>query len=63
MAKLKNEPISKSDILEYLESSSDFAFEVSVLKKLVALGFVCEHSGTYEDPVTGKTRELGIYAL
>ena len=62
MAKLKNVPINKDDILEYLELSSDFAFEVSVLRKLVSLGFVCEHAGTYEDPITRKTREFDIRA-
>lgn len=62
MAKLKNEPINKDDILEYLQESSDFAFEVSVLRSLVSLGFSCEHAGTYEDPITKKTREFDIRA-
>lgn len=62
MAKLKDEPIDKNDILEYLQESSDFAFEVSVLKNLVSLGFSCEHAGTYEDPITKKTREFDIRA-
>lgn len=62
MAKLKDDPITKEDIAEYLQDSSDFAFEVLVLRKLTSLGFSCEHAGTYEDPVTKKTREFDIRA-
>ncbi len=62
MVKLRNEAINKEDILEYLQESSDFAFEVSVLRRLVSLGFSCEHAGTYEDPITKKTREFDIRA-
>lgn len=62
MAKLRDKPINKEDILEYLKESSDFAFEISVLRKLVSLGFSCEHAGTYEDPITKKTREFDIRA-
>lgn len=60
--KLKNDPITKDDIAEYLQESSDFAFEVLVLRKLTSLGFTCEHAGTYEDPITKKTREFDIRA-
>lgn len=45
-----------------MKESSDFAFEVSVLRQLIALGFACEHAGTYEDPITKKTREYDIRA-
>lgn len=62
MAKLNVEPITKSDISEYLEKSSDFSFEIKVLKTLTSLGFTCEHAGTYEDPITKKTREFDIRA-
>lgn len=62
MAKLKDDPITKEDITEYLEEYSDFSFEVSVLRKLTLLGFSCEHAGTYEDPITKKTREFDIRA-
>lgn len=62
MAKLKNDPITKEDITEYLEEYSDFSFEISVLRKLTLLGFSCEHAGTYEDPITKKTREFDIRA-
>lgn len=62
MAKLKSDPITKDDILEYLNEYSDFTFEVSVLRKLNSFGFSCEHAGTYEDPITKKTREFDIRA-
>lgn len=62
MAKLKNIEISASDINEYLDSYSDFSFEVKTQKELVNLGFQCQHGGTYEDPITGKSREFDIRA-
>ena len=62
MAKLKDIAITENDIHEYLQQYSDFAFEVKVLQKLNSLGFECQHAGTYEDPVTGKTREFDIRA-
>jgi len=59
---LIDQRIEKDDIEEYLNSYSDFSFEVKVLKTLTSLGFDCEHSGTYEDPITKKTREFDIRA-
>jgi hypothetical protein len=63
MAKLKPDPIQKSDLVEYLESYSDFSFELSVLKMLRENGLQCKHSGLYEDPVTGKSRQFDIRAI
>ena len=63
MAKLKNEPIVKLDMLEYLTSYSDFSFELTVLKMLRELELECEHGGHYEDPVTNKSREFDIRAI
>lgn len=63
MAKLKNIPIVKSDMLEYLTSYSDFSFELTVLKMLRELEIDCEHGGHYEDPVTNKSREFDIRAI
>ena len=62
MPKLADKKIQKSDIEEHLKNYSDFSFEIKVLQKLSSLGFSCEHSGTYEDPVTKKTREFDIRA-
>jgi len=65
MAKPKpaNQAIKLEDLKEYLASDSDFGFEMSVLRELRAMHLKCEHSGHYEDPVTGKLREFDIRAL
>ncbi len=63
MGKLSSDPITQSDIKKYLSNYSDFSFEIQVLKKLADLGLECSHGGTYEDPVTGKSREYDIRAL
>ncbi|MFC1751425.1 hypothetical protein ACFL2V_21845 [Pseudomonadota bacterium] len=60
--KLNDNPIEKEDIEEYLRGYSDFAFEIKVMNKLSSLGFVTEHAGTYEDPISRKTREFDIRA-
>lgn len=62
MAKLSSAPVGPSELLEYLNSVSDFSFELSVLKMLRTLGVNCEHGGHYEDPVTNKSREFDIRA-
>jgi len=63
MSKLSSDPITQADIKKYLSNYSDFSFEIRVLRELVNLGFECSHGGTYEDPVTGKSREFDIRAL
>jgi hypothetical protein len=63
MAKLSDNPITQTDIKEYLSNYSDFSFELRVLKEFVDSGFNCEHGGTYKDPVTSKSREYDIRAL
>lgn len=62
MAKLKSDQIFQADLLEYLNSYSDFSFELAVLKMLREHGLECEHGGHYEDPVTSKSREFDIRA-
>jgi hypothetical protein len=62
MAKLGNKPIVRADLLEYLNSYSDFSFELAVLKMLREHDIECEHGGHYEDPVTNKSREFDIRA-
>lgn len=64
MAKqLEDIPITSSDLTEYLDSQSDFNFELRVLKMLRESGIDCEHGGHYEDPVTKKSREFDIRAI
>lgn len=63
MSKLLHDPITHTDIEEYLANYADFTFELRVLKELTGLNLQCQHGGTYDDPVTGKSREFDIRAL
>lgn len=63
MANLLDNPITESDLEEYLNGYSDFSFELQVLNKFIGFGFTCNHSGTYDDPITNKSREFDIRAL
>jgi len=62
MAKLKSDPIEKSDLIDFLDNHSDFSFELEVLNALINKGFSCEHGGSYTDRTTGKNREFDIRA-
>lgn len=62
MPKLKTDPIQASDLLEFLESESDFAFEVQVFNEVRRLKWFTSHSGTYDDPATNKPRQFDIRA-
>jgi hypothetical protein len=62
MAKLKRDPINARDLEDFVANNSDFDFEMKVLAKLRSLDFECEHSGTYQDPVTHKARQFDIRA-
>lgn len=44
MAKLKSDPITKADFLDFLDGHSDFGFEVKTLNALTRLGFDCGHA-------------------
>lgn len=63
MSKLRSDPIIQADIEDYLNDYADFSFELQVLKELTDLGLQCSHNGTYDDPITGKSREFDIRAL
>jgi hypothetical protein len=63
MRKPKDDPITAQDLADFIDSNSDFAFEMRVLAQLRALGFECSHSGTYRDPVTDKIRQFDIRAI
>lgn len=62
MKKLKPDFIRQPDLIEYLDSHSDFSFEIKTLNALINLGFTCDHGGTYEDPATQIPREYDIRA-
>ncbi|QDV40878.1 hypothetical protein Enr13x_07140 [Stieleria neptunia] len=63
MAKLQNTTVSDADIREFADSASDFGFELRILSTLKGLSIDCEHSGTYDDPVTQRPRQFDIRAL
>jgi len=52
VTKLQDVQIGEAELLEYLNTSSDFAFELRCLERLAKLGFDCQHGGSYTDPVT-----------
>lgn len=62
MAKLKTESVTAVDLQEYLDTTSDFVFEMNILNKLGKAGWECSHGGSYKDPVTGKSRQFDIRA-
>jgi hypothetical protein len=62
MAKLKADPITATDLKNFVDSDSDFAFEMKVLAQLRSLEFDCEHAGSYQDPVSDKIRQFDIRA-
>jgi hypothetical protein len=63
MKQLKTVAVTQVDIEEYLVDYADFSFELRVLKELLDLKLECQHGGTYDDPITNKSREFDIRAL
>ena len=51
--------ITAADLTNYLNSESDFAFEIRAIKELQKAGDV-RHGGTYMDAITGKPRQFDI---
>ncbi len=62
MAKFRTDPIGSIELIEFLDSSSDFAFELRCMERLSQLGFECQHGGSYIDRVTNKARQFDIRA-
>jgi hypothetical protein len=58
----KSLPVGRDDLNAFVAQDSSFAFEMSVLSELIRLRFKCDHSGTYEDPITNKVRQFDIRA-
>ena len=58
-----SDPITATELHKYLDETSDFAFEIEVLRELESIGcFDLSHGGTYSDPLTGKSRQYDIRA-
>src|ERR1043166_3903146 len=62
MARLDDKPITAQDIKTYVESQDDFGLELRVFRACKETGFDASHGGTYEDPVTKKTRQFDVRA-
>jgi hypothetical protein len=62
VAKLRNDPVGSREFIEFLNTTSDFAFELRCLERLSQVGFQCHHGGSYVDPVTKKPRQFDIRA-
>lgn len=58
----REEPITASDISEYLTTTDDFQLEVDVFRMCLAKRLDAEHAGSYHDPVTGKRRQFDVRA-
>jgi hypothetical protein len=56
-------PIAKADIAEYLSKHDDFALELRCAKALKERHWDFMHGGSYEDPVSKKTRQFDIRAF
>lgn len=57
---LRDDEIGQDTLIEYLETRSDFHFELKILKMMRDSGLPCEHGGHYSDPITQKSREFDI---
>lgn len=62
MAKLRNQPLTSTEIARYLNAQDDFALEMQVYSLALSYGYEASHGGTYEDPVTKKPRQYDIRA-
>jgi hypothetical protein len=56
----KNFGISKSDLLDFVEIESSFAFEMKVRELFASRRLRYLHGGTYEDPHTGLPRQFDL---
>lgn len=54
--------IETKDVASYISSGSTFSFELKTLKVLSDNNYVCDHAGTYVDPITKKYRQFDIRA-
>jgi hypothetical protein len=63
MSRLDTTPITQQDIESYLtKTEDDFLLEWEVYQSCKVKGLTSLHGGTYEDPVTKKTRQFDVRA-
>lgn len=60
--KLSDKPITKSDLEEFIKTQDDFALELFAYSVVRERGFAATHAGSYNDPITGKTRQFDVRA-
>jgi len=59
-------PMTASDLLEYLSTESDFAFELRILEIQSGMGHTCLHGGSYDDPVWSENSiylKVGCFSI
>lgn len=63
MSKLNPNKITDADVNEFLQKEhNDFQLEITCLREMESRGFIVAHGGTYEDPVTKKSRQYDLRA-
>ena len=62
MASNPSNPLTASDLTDFIAAESAFALEMAALQALRTLGFDAEHAAAYVDPVTTKIRAYDIRA-
>lgn len=63
MPRLNTTPITQRDIKDYLsDAGDDFRLELEVYNTCKKFNFQVSHGGTYQDPVTKKTRQYDLRA-
>jgi hypothetical protein len=60
--KLSDKPITKTDLEEFIKTQDDFALELFAYSLVRDRGFAATHAGSYNDPITGKTRQFDVRA-
>jgi len=58
-----NKVLEASEISKILDENSGFTLEMKVVSLLTSKKFEVEHGGTYEDPVTKKSRQFDVRAM
>ena len=56
------QPISLTDLSDFLKEDSSFAFEMRVREIFSSKDLRFEHGGTYPDPHTGVPRQFDLQA-
>lgn len=62
--KAKKSPadVSPQDVISFMRTRSDFAFEMLVTSHVMTVAHRVEHGGSYDDPLTAKVRQFDIRA-